>query len=132
MPSARSNYRVTTVTELASNIIQQSHLQSNILQASHIEWGGLRSLIIFDSYGFNTGLGSVGPYTISMGGYGAPSFMFIIGMSTATDCASIPMQALGTQSFSGSIGWIYFFLSDGAPPATHTTRILYAALIGSR
>lgn len=111
MPVVRTNYRLT---------------------GGNLRFGGLQSVFIIDSWGSAAALGSAGPHTISMGGYGAPSFILIVGMSNPRDCASIPFWAYATQSFSGSIGWIYYQKSDGAPTVSETTRVLFAALIGSR
>lgn len=94
--------------------------------------GGINSvLVMFDDFASLHGTYSIAvPVTVSMLGYGKPQWLAIVGMSQPGDSASIPIYGHATNSFSGSIGWLYVYGSDGAFSNSVNMRVL--ALIGSR
>jgi len=104
------------------------YLRTNYrLTGGKVDVGALDSLLVVDSF-YDSFSDFV---TVSMGGYGKPKFLAVIGISCASGAdASIPVWALPTQSFSGSIGWIYIYQSNEV--MTGTARVLFMALIGSR
>ena len=105
------------------------YLRTNYrLGGGKVDIGALDSMLIVDS--LYTSFSNF--VTVSMGGYGLPKFLAVIGMSEASGAmdASVDHQAFPTQSFSGSIGWIYIFESNAI--MTGTARVLFMALIASR
>ena len=112
----------------ADGNVSTSALAGAAIQASHGVLGVfLRSHFAYDS--FYTSFSDF--VTVSMGGYGAPGLLAIIGISQASGAdASVPIKCFPTQSFSGSIGWIYVYQSNVV--MTGTARVLFMGLIASR
>ena len=104
------------------------YLRTNYrLTGGKVDVGALDSLLVVDSF-----YDSISDFfTVSMGGYGKPKFLAVIGLSVpgGTD-QTVAYFAVPTQSFSGSIGWIYVYESNQV--MTGTVRVIYMALIGSR
>ena len=104
------------------------YLRTNYkLSGGKVDIGALDSMLIIDS--FYTSFSNF--VTVSMGGYGKPKLLAVIGASQVSGAdASIPVVCLPTQSFSGSIGFIYVYQSNVV--MTGTARVLFMALIASR
>ncbi|MBW2671903.1 MAG: hypothetical protein JRD89_00640 [Deltaproteobacteria bacterium] len=110
------------------------YLRTNYrLTGGKVDLGALNSmLVLFNDLASMHGTYSAGnPVTISMVGYGYPQFVAVVGQSTPAGIeGSLPVVARATQSFSGSIGWVYVFQSDSNFANSINLNIL--ALIGSR
>ena len=119
--------------------VSTSALAAAAIQASHGVLGQfLRSHMAYDSIytSFSDFL------TVSMGGYGAPACLWVMGISAASGALPsiagtgvtagqmLPPVVYPTQSFSGSIGWIYILHSNAH--MTGTARVLFMGLIASR
>jgi len=133
MPYARSNYRIHSPRELLDSVISASAIIDDAIIESALATNAVNvkafspSVIIVGEY-YNSFSDFI---TVSMNGYGYPQFLAVVGLSVAggTD-QTVAYFAMPTQSFSGSIGWIYVYESNQL--MTGTARILYMALIASR
>ena len=111
MPHVITNYKVRSYD------IQPGALASHILVLSNEDVAATLSI--------------TNPYTVSMGGYGVPAAIWVVGMSSPIDAyATVPITVMPTQSFSGSIGWFYVYQSDGDYDGTFAFK--FAVLIASR
>lgn len=104
-----------------------SHIRTNYRIRSQ-DIIGITSFLIVDSY-YDSFSDFV---TVSMGGYGKPGVLFVVGHSALSGAidGTVDHCILPTQSFSGSCGWIYIY--ESTQHMTGTARIYFAALIASR
>lgn len=73
-----------------------------------------------------------GPITCSTGGYGAPAFVGVVGISNIKNdyCASLPVYYKVSGDMSGSVFFLNAYMSDSW--FSHTINTQFLVLIGSR